>query len=261
MKSTSFLLLTCIWCLSLVPMVWLRSPMVDQIPIRTVKSKTFALQEARTVQGEAREQVVTLCSLGVYYWPGSSSQIDYFIVLPWTSVARDLWLTQARQSVPVTLTLGKELCGFDLLPNREVLTCSASGLNAERVQRFTLPDNIRDNLESGGRPGSCKGGALCWEGLSWFSCLPLIHQYSLCQQVGPTNGKHGLILNQIKSKRLKIHMSITCPHLQLMVQIYDSCWREGWSLWNIAMINGVLHALVIYSKRYVNCIVIWLIHI
>lgn len=71
-------------------------PMAFLCFFRTVKSKTWALQEARTVQGEAREQVVTLCCLGVYYWPGSSGQIDYFIVLPWTSVARDLWLTLAR---------------------------------------------------------------------------------------------------------------------------------------------------------------------
>ncbi|CAB1450834.1 unnamed protein product [Pleuronectes platessa] len=41
--------------------------------------------------------------------------------------ARDLWMTLGGQSIAVTLTLAKELCGFDLLPNGEVLTHSATG--------------------------------------------------------------------------------------------------------------------------------------
>lgn len=166
-------------CLPLLPVVVSCPVFHGHTTISTVKPKTKAPQEARTVHREAREQVVTLCSLGVYYWPVSSSQIDYFIVLPWTSVARDLWLTQARQSIAVTLTLGKELCGFDLLPHRKVLTCSARGLSAEQkwahaltslmsalvIERLQVCVCVR---ESGGRPGSWRGHGLFPD---WFHSI------------------------------------------------------------------------------------------
>lgn len=60
----------------------------------------------------------------------------------------------------MTLTLAKELCGFDLLPNREVLTCSATGLSIELKQAHTSPPKCQlGNLKAGGRLGS-RGGHL-----------------------------------------------------------------------------------------------------
>lgn len=46
-------------------------------------------------------------------------------------MARDIWLTLVGRSIAVTLTLAKELCGFDLLSNGKVLTRSANDLSAE----------------------------------------------------------------------------------------------------------------------------------
>lgn len=140
-----------------------------QFLLSAVKYKTGALQETRTVQGEAREQVLTLCSPWVYYWPESSIQIDYFIVLPWTSVAKDLWLTLAGQSIAVTLTLAKELCGFDLLPNGEVLTCWGSGMTAElKWANIPLPFQCQFKEFRGG--GQARD---LWRSTLFLTCLCL----------------------------------------------------------------------------------------
>lgn len=55
----------------------------------------------------------------------------------------------------MTLTLAKELCGFDLLSNGKVLTCSANDLSAELKWACASPrlGVSLGNLEV--RPGSC----------------------------------------------------------------------------------------------------------
>lgn len=58
----------------------------------------------------------------------------------------------------MTLTLTKELCGFDLLPNGEVSTCSATGLSTE-LKWADAAASLRvslGNLEARGGPGSCR---------------------------------------------------------------------------------------------------------
>lgn len=59
----------------------------------------------------------------------------------------------------MTLTLTKELCGFDLLPNGEVLTCSATGLSTELKWAYASP-SLRvsvGNLEARGRAEVLQG--------------------------------------------------------------------------------------------------------
>lgn len=54
----------------------------------------------------------------------------------------------------MTLTLAKELCGFDLRPNGGVLTrLAAGGSTAEAGPCLSLSDSV-GNLRPRGRPGS-----------------------------------------------------------------------------------------------------------